>query len=231
MRLLSICLVLLMMTIPAFSQEPVLPFVKGETISYAIKKLAVKAGNAALTFEGRTMIDGQPAYLIIFTADGFNFYDQEKIYVSVDAFTPIKVVRDLNIFGNREKIVEEYFSKEGKIVISKTAGEKTTRQVIEKDGRIDNIYGTIYRYRAFGRFESDDQIQLRLPTRDVMLKIERSMPLKAAGKEYQTFYMSSVPSKYQIWFEAGEQKIPLRISGAVGMANTTMIMRSYKSGR
>ena len=75
-----------------------------------------------------------------------------------------------------------------------------------------------------------DEVQLRLPTQDVKLKLEKTVAIKAAGKRYQAFYMSSVPSKYQVWFDVGEKKIPLEITGAVGMANTTMIMRSYSEG-
>jgi hypothetical protein len=222
---------MLMVCSAAFADEAALPFRKGEVITYSIKKLAVKAGDATLTFEGQTEIDGKAVYLIVFKADGFNFYDEEKIYVAVDTFAPVKVLRDLNIFGNKEKITEDYLSDKGKIVITKVAGDKTTQDIIEKQGQIDNIYGTIYRYRAFGKFTANDEVQLRLPTRDIILKLEKTVPLKAAGKVFQSFYMSSVPSKYQVWFDSGKQKIPLRINGAVGMANTTMTMRSYKSGQ
>jgi hypothetical protein len=227
---MAFCIVLYT-ALSSCAAEPALPFAKGEVITYAIKKLAIKAGEATLTFEGSTEVKGQPVYLIIFKADGFNFYDEEKIYVDQQTFAPVMVARDLNIFGSKEKITEEYLSKEGKIVISKTAGDKTTQQVIEKQGQIDNIYGAIYRYRAFGKFTPNDQVQLRLPTQDVTLKLEKTVALKAAGKRYQAFYMSSVPSKYQVWFDVGQQKIPLEITGAVGMANTTMIMRDYKSGQ
>lgn len=231
MRSLSILLIFLLCVSTAFAAGIDLPFKKGEVITFAIKKLGVKAGNATLTFEGATQIKGQPTYLIIFKAEGFNFYDEEKIYVHPETFAPVMVLRDLNIFGSKEKITEEYLSQEGKIVITKTTGENTTREEIKKQGQIDNIYGVIYRYRAFGKFTVNDKVDLRLPTRDVTLKIEKSLNMKAAGQLYNAFYMASVPSKYQVWFDAGAQKIPLRITGAVGMANTTMFMKSYRPGQ
>ncbi len=230
MRSLSLLFVLCLLTTAVSADQPVLPFKKGEVISFAIKKLGVKAGDATLTFEGLVDVKGKPAYLIIFKADGFNFYDEEKIYVDTQTFAPVLVLRDLNIFGSKEKITEEYFPEEGRILITKTASEKTTQEEIKKGGQIDNIYGVIYRYRAFGSFKVNDGVQLRLPTRDVALKIEKSLRMKVGGQEYDAFYMSSIPSKYQIWFDASRQKIPLRITGAVGMANTTMFMRSYSEG-
>jgi len=217
--------------LPSFAAEVELPFRKGEVITYSIKKLAVKAGEATLTFEGLTEIDDRSVYLIVFKADGFNFYDEERIFVATDTFTPVKVIRDLNIFGSKEKITEDYVTSEGKIVITKTVGDNTTQETILKQGLIDNIYGTIYRYRANGNFQINDRVELKLPTKDVTLVLEKSVPIKAAGKLYQSFFMSSVPSKYQVWFDSGVNKIPLRINGAVGMANTTMIMRDYKSGQ
>ena len=205
MRLLSFWLsfAFLSVSAPVFAQEPALPFKKGEVVTYSIKKLAVKAGDATLTFQGREEVNGKPAYLIIFKADGFNFYDEERIFVNMDNFAPIRVERDLNIFGSREKITEDY--QDGKIVITKVEGDKTTTQEIAKEGQIDNIYGVIYRYRARGQFKIGDEVQMRLPTKDVKLQLKESVKLKAAGRVYDAFYMPSVPTKYQVWFDSGEQ--------------------------
>lgn len=187
-------------------------------------------GNATLSFEGMVDVKGKPAYLIIFKADGPKFYDEEKIHLDPQTFTPILVLRDLNLLG-KEKITEEYFPEEGRILITKTASGKTTQEEIKKGGQIDNIYGVIYRYRAFGSFKVNDGVQLRLPTRDVALKIEKSMTMKAGGQVYDAFHMSSVPSMYQIWFDASPQKIPLRIRGPLGKMNSTMFMKRYKPGQ
>src|SRR5437867_4279501 len=46
---------------------------KGEKITYAIRKLNVKAGTATLLFNGPAKIDGRDSVLITFTADGLNF--------------------------------------------------------------------------------------------------------------------------------------------------------------
>ncbi|GEM_PF-425275 len=212
----------------SYAEEISLPFAKGETITYAIKKLGIKAGEATLTFEGITEINGKQAYLIVFKADGFNFYDEERIYVDIKTYAPVMVLRNVNIFGSKEKIGEEYLTAEGKIKITKIVGTTTSQQVIEKKGQIDNIYGAIYKYRQQGTFKVGDKAALRLPTMDVTLKLAKTVKIDAAGKEYEAFFMESEPSKFQIWFDTSDKKIPLRINGAVGMANTTMVMISYK---
>ena len=89
------------------------PFRPGETIQYDIKKLAVKAGEATLTFQGLVSLEGQSAFLITFASKGLKFFDEEKIYLDPPTFLPKRVERDLNIFGKKEEIIEYYNAQEG----------------------------------------------------------------------------------------------------------------------
>ena len=213
--------------------EPLkLPFQKGETIQYKIKQLAATAGHATLTFEGLAKLaDGREALLIIFKATALNFLDEEKIYVDPTTFLPVVVERDLNIFGKKEKIAETYLPQEKKIKITKTAGGKTTEQMIEKEGAVANIYGFIYRYRAQGTFQKGEKLNLNLPTQNVAINLLDDKKVKAAGRVFETSFMKSADGKYQIWFDKSAQRIPLRISGAVGLANTMMVMTEYTPGK
>ena len=225
-RSLSVLLLLLFIALPLYADEP-LPFTKGETIKYTIKKFGA-SGRATLTFQGRETINGRETYLIVFHADGFKFYDEEKIYVDTKTYAPVAVLRDINIFGKKEKISEEYLSSEGKIRITKIVGDKTTVETIDKKGQVDNIYGAIYRYRQSGSFKLGDQMHLRLPTKDITLKLLKMDQVKAGGKKYSAFYMESVPSAYMVWFDTSPKRIPLRITGTAGMGSTNMIITEYK---
>jgi len=204
------------------------PFKRGEVITYVIKNLGIKSGEATLTFQGLTQLNNRDVYLIIFRADGLNFYDEEKIYTDPKTFFPILIKRDLNIFGKKEKIEEHYETQKGIVRIVKTRGERTTEQIIEKEGNIDNIYCFIYRVRRDGQFTIGDEFFVRLPTKDINMKIIKQMPLKAAGQKYDSFYFKSNPKQYQVWFDTGSQKIPLRISGSMGIKATTMTMVKYQ---
>jgi hypothetical protein len=224
MRLLSFLIGAVLLVLPVQAQEA--PFKKGETIKYSVKKMAFKAGDATLTYQGQQNVDGREVCLIVFKADGFNFYDEEKIYMDAKTYAPIVVERDLNIFGKKEKITEEY--QEDKIKITKTVKGKTTTETINKKGQLDNIYGAIYRYRQTGAFKVGDEMKLHLPTMDVTLKLTKQVKIDAGGKKYDAYYMESVPSKFTVWFDTSSKRIPLRINGAVGMANTVMTMTDYK---
>ena len=205
------------------------PFKKGETIRFAVKQMAIKAGEATLVFKGDTYRDGKKYTLIVFTAKGFNFYDEERIFIDGKTFLPEVVIRDLNIFGSKENIMEEYDQARGRIKITKMlAGHESTSRVIEKKGPIDNIYGFIYRYRMQEKTAKDETFDVRLPTLDVKIAGVKEMDFNAAGKTYKAVLMNSVPSKYSIWMDKSAKRLPLRIGGAIGIANTVMTMIEYK---
>ena len=211
-------------------KKPELPFRKGETITYTIKKMRVNSGQATLTFEGEVEVAGQKAYLINFKADGPGFLDEEKIYLNVDTFLPIRVERnvDIGMMRKKEKIIEHYNGQEVKIV--KTAGGKNEEQVIKKKEPMENLYGFIYRYRKEGSFKLGDSLQMNLPTADVKLKLVKMEKVKAEDKDQEAFYMESNPKKYKVWFDTTDRKVPLRIDGAIGFGSTAMILKEYSSG-
>jgi len=200
----------------------------GETITYAIKSLKISVGKAILTYHGIEELNGQQVHYIQFVARGMNFLDEEKIYASTENFYPVMIKRDLNIFGKKEKIVEEYDHSQGTVKITKSVNNKETEQTIKKSGRLDNIYCFIYRYRQEGKFQIGDSFLISLPTQDIAINLTKMTKLKAAGEQYESYYMMSTPSKYKVWFDTSAQKIPLKIAGSVGLSNTDMTMTSYK---
>ncbi len=202
----------------------------GEKITYSIKKIGMKAGEATLSYEGPVSRENRDFVLIVFKADGLNFLDSEKIYADPKTLLPQIVERDLDIFGKKEQIVEYYEPQNGRVRIVKTAEKgKKEEQVISKKGTIDNIYCFIYRYRRDAEFRVGDTVAINLPTMDIKIKVTQEVHLNTAGKKYDAFLAQSTPAKYKLWFDVGPQKIPLRIDGALGFGSTTMTMKSYES--
>ena len=219
---------LMWVSLAAGAAQAVAPFAKGEVIRYGIKKMGVKVGEATLEFKGKTEHDGKTYALIHFSAKGFNFVDDERIFVDGKTYLPAVVIRDLNIFGKKEKIVEEYDQAAGRIKVTKVAKGKTTVQILEKEGPIDNLYGFIYRYRVQGGLNREERFKVALPTLDVSIAGVKEMRFKTAGKTYQALLLRSVPPKYSIWMDQGPGHLPLRIVGAVGLAKTVMTMIEYQ---
>ena len=202
-------------------------FNEGETIKYEVKSLGVKLGDATLVFNGRTMIGQKERVLVTFTAKGMNFYDEEMIYLDPDTFFPVMVKRDLNIFGKKEKITEIYDQKKGTVEITINSKKKTKHLSLKQDNAIENIYGFIFRSRKSAKFSEGNKIKLQLPTQEVNIDILKQTKIALAGKKYEAFLMKGTPKRIKIWFDVGENKIPLRIKGAMGIGNTTMSMVEY----
>ena len=203
-----------------------LSFVPGEKIHYAVKQGLFKAGNAVLEFKGDTYLDGKKYTLITFIAKGFNFYDEERIYADPVTLLPQKVMRDLNIFGNKENIMEEYRVADGFVRVTKVANGKTTVQDISitNTNAPDNIYCFLFRTRAHEDIKVGKIFDLQLPTLTLRFKGDQEVSFNALGKKYPSVMFKSVPAKYTLWFDPGPQKLPLRISGSIGIANTMMVI-------
>ncbi len=208
--------------------EPELPIFAGEVVQYTIKNLGVKAGEAVLSFDGFVSLEGKQLFAMTFLAQGFNFFDEEKIFADPQTFYPVMIKRNVNVFGKKEQIVEEYNQKEGFVRVTKVAGGQTTEQVLKKEGPIDNIYCFIYRYRSRGDFKLGDSLTMKLPTKDIKIDLVKNVRLGVAGKAFDAFYMQSEPAQYKLWFDQSEKKIPLRIDGALGLGKMSMMMRDYE---
>lgn len=228
-KLIYMIMVILLLTGTAVSEGQAAPFMQGEKITYDIKKLGFKVGEAVLEFKGPVTIAEGPSLLIIFTAEALNFYDQEKIYVNPQTFYPIKVERSLDLWGKKEQITEHY-ADDGKIKIVKNAGGQQTEEIIKKSGQVDNVYGFLYRYRRDGDFKIGNLFDMNLPTKDLKLRLSEMDRIKAAGEKQEAFFMESDPTEYKMWFGTSDRHLPLRIDGAVGIGNTKLIMSEYKAG-
>ena len=226
MRLFCLFIVFVLCPLSAGTQQA--PFRVGEVITYDIKQLGIKAGQATLTFSGETRQEGRNLFLVVLKADGFNFFDQEEVYLDPTTFFPVLVLRDLNIFGKKEKIREDYLQDAKKIYIHKTSGSKVTEQVLDTRGAVDNIYGFIYRYRLNGSFRPGKDMDIHLPTQDLKIGIVKMIGIDVARRKVASAYMESRPDKYKIWFGIDHRHIPLKITGAVGVGNTVMTMTDYK---
>ncbi len=200
---------------------------RAETIYYSIRQTGFN-GEASLTLVGPQDYRDHKAVLIVFKAHGVNFSDEENIYVDPATYKPLFVERNfsLGMFGHG-KTLEEYIPSKGEIIITKTDGDHVTKQIINKTGAVDNIYGFIFRYRREGSFKIGDVLNMTLPTKDLKIRLVKRVELKIGEKSYNSYYMQSKPGRYKIWFDASEHKWPLRITGTIGFISSVMTMTGY----
>ncbi|MBF0483706.1 MAG: DUF3108 domain-containing protein [Candidatus Omnitrophica bacterium] len=204
-----------------------LPFTVGETIIFDIKKLKITIGEAALEYKGLTEINGKQAQHIVFRAKATGFYDEENLYFDPQTFYPLKNFRDLNIFGNKQKIEETYFQDQRKVEIIDLSKDATDKLEIKKNGPIDNVYGIIYRFRMNGNAELGAKINSELPTKEVKFIISKINNIKINKQRYKAVFMSGDPKNFGFWFSDDKKRIPLKINGALGAISAVMEFKKY----
>jgi hypothetical protein len=202
-----------------------------EQINFNIRSLGVRAGGATLVFEGLTELNGREVYLLTFEATAMNFLDKERIYADKEYFYPIRVTRDLNIWGSQEQIVEDYDQENYSVrVVKRVKGQDDPEEVvIQKDGKIDNIYCFIYRFRTQNDVQIGQSLKMNLPTKDVMMNVVRQTQIKAAGQTFDAYYLNTVPSEYSVWFDVSAERLPLRIDKGGFIGGTSMVLTNYEN--
>jgi hypothetical protein len=228
LKILAVCLALMIMSGTSAAGEAAPPFAPGERIVYTIKKLALNVGEMTLAYSGPVTKDGRECLLLELSVRALNFTGDDKIYLDPLSFYPLRVERDLVFFGKKELIAEDYDPGAGTVKVTKTAGGETTVQTIRKEGALENIYGFIYRYRASGRLDENQELKIRLPTQDVTMTYRGPRPVHSLGGKQVAYYLESSPPAYRIWLDTSPRKVPLRIDGAAGFGSTVMLLKEYQ---
>lgn len=202
------------------------------TIFFDIKKFGLTVGESSLIAK-KARLNNRDAILIVFTAKAPQFYDEEKIFLDSNTYLPMIVLRDINLFGTKEIIREEYDQNKYELKIIKQVKNRTIENVIKSHAPIENIYGFIYRYMHSGKFEKGESLNLNLPTKNVQMKLTKKDELRlktiASGKKtFQAYYFESQPKQFKIWFQDRPIHVPLRIDGSLGFGKTYMVMKSVR---
>ncbi|HOX53864.1 MAG: DUF3108 domain-containing protein [Candidatus Omnitrophica bacterium] len=204
-----------------------LPFKNGEEFVYRIDMGFIPLGRARLSFGGKIKIKGQDLYLIKFKTNTVNFKDTETIYAQPDTFLPVRIERDINMWGVSSKIVEEYNQKEKSVKITKTELGKTNVQTINSDSELQNVICMIYYYRLDNNIELGKTVNINLPLKKIAVEAKEIRKVKLPKGKFEAFILESVPGGYDLWFDTGKNRIPLKITGAITFGNAALVLLDF----
>jgi hypothetical protein len=204
-----------------------LPFKKGENLVFRLDLGFFSIGTANLIFEGRTQLDGKEVYLIKFITHVANFYDKENIYAEIDSFLPLRVDRDIKMFGKKINIVEEYNQKEKFVKITRSTSGKRTEQIIRSNKEIDNILCLVYFYRMPNNIEIGEKMFINLPLKQLEMEAKDIKKIEIAKGKFNSYILESKPKGYSFWFDTSPRRLPLRIDGAIKFGNIAMVLSDF----
>lgn len=229
-RLVFITLVLsFILNITLFAEtSDTLPFLENETINYKVKLRGITIGKASITYKGTTELDGRKVHQVIFYTDTANFKDREIMYADIDNFLPIRIERDVNNWGKKEQIIEEYDQENHSVKITWLGKKRDKAKFIQKDDKIQNVILSIFLHRKSGDLEIGKSFSITLPLRKVVMRVTRRDRIRVPSGTYDTYRLESFPGGHKIWFEASGKAIPVRISGPFFLGSVNMVMIDYE---
>ena len=195
-------------------------FLVGERLKYNIYSLGIKVGEAIISYQGRKDLDGKILDYVTIESNAPGFKDLEKIYGNIKNFSPVRVEREIKLFGEDINIIEDYNEIENEVTITRRA-KKTTVDKIKSADTISNVILLLYHFRNKNElYEIGDEIEFNLPTQKLKMLVDKKTQIKVPFGRFEAIFVRSKPSRFKVWFRDDEDRLPLRIQGAIGFGNT-----------
>ena len=192
------------------------PRITGERIVYAISPVGVSEYSDL----GPSEVKGRPFNLATFKTQAMGFRDTEKIYTDPQTDLPVRVERDLSMWGDREKLVEEYDQKKFELTIKKYKGKKKVKEYFFKaDGPIHNAVLLPFFLRKVKKLQPGWTFIVRFPAKFTVRLVGIEEIRVPAGK-FMAYHFTSVPHKFEIWISQDSSRVPLKIKGMEGLKYT-----------
>lgn len=196
----------------------------GEVLSYGIYSAGIKVGKATITYKGKVDLDGHLVDVVVLQAQAPGFRDTDTIYGLIESFTPIKVERAIELFGEKVQIVERYNPETNEVEITRK-GKEVSVNKIKSEKKLGNIILLLYYFRCSQkRFSLGEKLAFNLPTKQLELVVDKYQPIKVPKGKFNSLFIQSVPPKFKLWLDEEKEYLPLRIHGAIGFGNTYLAL-------
>lgn len=204
------------------------PFSPGEKLQYFIYSTRIKVGKVDITYLGKKYLKGVLRDVILLEASALGFSDREEIYGNIENFTPVRVERKIKLFGENIDIVEGYDENTNEVLIIRKAKKTTVQRIISKD-KMSNIILLLYHYRSRDKkYKIGEKLAFNLPTQKLEMLVDKETSIKVPKGEFEAIFVKSEPSRFKVWFSK-DQRIPLRIQGAIGFGNTYLDLKEIET--
>ncbi len=187
-----------------------------EIIKFGIYSYGIRVGSGQLNYLGIEEEGGEKYQHIIFKASTLSVKDEDDVKGSLDFSFPVRVDRDVTLFGKKELISERYSSDRRSVNISKIVnGSIEPEQFIQSKDDINNVFLLLYQLRNDEEIGLGKVYVINLPTQKFELVVDSKKKIKVPLGEFDVFYLESRPPKYKIWLQAQESRLPVKIQGLV----------------
>jgi hypothetical protein len=213
---------------------PLNVFPDGERLRFGVYSNGIKAGEGEMLYVGVDEASGAPLQHLLFRVSTFSVRDQEDILGTIDFLAPVRVKREVRVFGKDESIQEAYAPDHRSVTIHKTVkGKAVEDNKIASQNDLGNVLLLVYRLRNDPSLAVGRSYDINLPTQQFKIKVMDKRMLKAPLGRFEVYYLESTPPKFKIWLKTTPDRLPLRIQGLIAggmlyLATTNVSVDSSK---
>jgi len=212
-----------------FSQDIKSRFGVDTTLYYKVYFNAIDSGYIKWDYLGREQVNGTAVDVLAIDSNTnilavLDLNSKEKIFLDAKTHLPLRVERNLVVFGGKEVIAEEYDQQTGQVKITKTAKGKTSEQIIKQDVPIHNILDIVYFFPAGQDLSPGKVFSYNLPTQKSQVTVHPDRQIKIGKDKVTAYFVTGRGArKFNLWLDK-RNLTPLRVEFYV-LAGKISILR------
>ena len=215
MKKFIVFLLLISFVNPAYSQGIKERFRGSEKLTYKVYYNGMFSGHIWWRYKGVEQLDDKQAEIINVSSDTkilglLDLTSDEDIFLDSHSYLPVKVERDVLIFGKKQLITETYNQSKGYVKIT-YRGDEEKEEIVHQDKPIQNILALLYFFPQNVKLEKNQWMNFNLPTQTIKIKFIKERMLRVGGVEQNTYFLLGRGGKrFSLWLDK-TTRLPLRL--------------------
>ncbi|MDD4899437.1 MAG: DUF3108 domain-containing protein [Candidatus Omnitrophica bacterium] len=209
--------------VPVAQQQNLSSEYIGEKIVYDVYAGWFHLGTSTYTRLPNAVLKNKEVAQATFETRIKGFYDLERIFSDRETALPIQVLREIDGWGLKEKITEDYDQKALTLKFTKFSGSKKEESSLQVKGPIHNAVLLPFYIRKVSSPQVGWSMLAYIP-QQFEIKLVAEEEVKIPSGTFKAYLFKSVPANFEIWVSADECRIPLKIKSS----GSTMVMKEYK---
>ncbi len=184
-------------------------------LTYKVYYNGMFSGYIYWSYQGKEKIGKREADVLRVSSDTkiFKLLDltsDEEVYLDSETHLPLKVERNILMFGKKELIEEIYNQEKGYVQIVRK-GDVVKEEILRQQTPIHNILALLYFFPESIKLEKDKWMIFNLPTQKIKIKFIEERMLKVGKDKQNTYFLLGRGAKrFSLWMDK-TTRLPLRI--------------------
>lgn len=198
-----------------FSQR----FDESKVLNYSISFNGIPSGHIRWVYLGKESIAGKEVLALSIESETdilrlLNLVSSEKIYLDAKTNLPVKVERDVSLFGKKELIQEKYDQEAGKVTITRKVGEESIKEEVYRQAvPIHNILELLYFFpEDIDLKQHQGQwMSFNLPNQRVEIRFNSKRSVTVNGQRKEAYFLEGKGARrFNLWL-CQENRLPLQL--------------------